>query len=86
MTKDEVVRIMGTPEKTAVDKVDNRALEVFFYRIQEVDFNLDDKDVSLVPIIFEEGSVLGWGENFYAQTVKGKADVLQTIDTERDDE
>lgn len=86
LTKDAVVQIMGAPDKSEKVMADNRTLEVLYYRIQEIDFELNDKSVSLVPVVFERGAVIGWGEYFYAQTIKDASDVRQEINLRKEDE
>jgi len=79
MSKEETIKIMGNPDKTEAYKIDSRAREFLFYRTQATDYYLNDKDINLTPVAFEDGLISGWGRNFYDQAIKFKSEIKQDI-------
>lgn len=81
MSKQEVLAVMGTDQASAkcwfVDiKIDNpykneilqgyiKKFEILYYytNSHDTDCNIDESD--LTPMVFENGKLLGWGQNFF---------------------
>jgi hypothetical protein len=68
-SKKDVTRIMGYPERNERYLVDSKDMEVWFYRTDVVNNNIDNPYSSM---IFQNGKLIGWGNNFYERTIKYK--------------
>jgi|GEM_PF-1130810 len=79
MSRNQITQIMGSPNKTEAYTIDNKAIEFLFYRTHACDMNLNDIDSYFTPIAIEKNSVIGWGRNFYDQTIKFKSEIKQDI-------
>jgi hypothetical protein len=66
MTKEEVRRVLGVPERTEGMRVGGRSLVTWFYTTRDS----QDRRVSL-PVTFENGRLSGWGESYYRRLPKG---------------
>jgi outer membrane protein assembly factor BamE (lipoprotein component of BamABCDE complex) len=69
MTRDEVIAIMGTPQKREA----YGRTEFLIYRTS---LNTNDPN-SFTPIAIVDGRVIGWGRNFYDNAVKADITVRQ---------
>jgi len=66
MTKEEVRRTLGAPEHTEGFRAGGRAVVVWHYLLE------GPKGRRLpTPLVFEEGRLSGWGENYYRQRLRG---------------
>ena len=73
MTKVEVQNIMGEPRKTEAYSKDGRNIEFWLYVTEGIDYYSYDRtlrDSNFTPLAFEDGKLIGWGRNFYDQTLK----------------
>ena len=63
MTKTQVLNIMGRPLS---DELYSKP-DVWFYQVQTVWADgLDTRD-ECMPLVFENGKLVGWGNNFYTR-------------------
>lgn len=71
MTKTEVQKAMGDPRKTEAYSKDGRNIEFWLYMTEGITIT-DRKlrDSNFTPLVFEDGKLIGWGRNFYDQTLK----------------
>ena len=60
MTRDEVRRVLGPPERTEGCRLGGRAVIVWYYLLE----GPQGRRVP-TPLVFEEGRLGGWGENYY---------------------
>jgi len=71
MTKAEVQNIMGEPRKTEAYSRDGRNIEFWLYMTEGRDiYDRTLRDSNFTPLAFEDGKLIGWGRNFYDQTLK----------------
>ncbi len=65
MTREEVRRLLGAPERTEGFRAGSRSLIVWFYL-------LDGRQGPRVftPLVFEDGRLSGWGEEFYRRRLR----------------
>ncbi len=75
MLKEDAIAIMGSPDKTEAYSLGDKQIEFLLYRTQAVDGALDDVDANFTPVAIEKGKVIGWGRNFYDQTIKLKLEI-----------
>lgn len=76
MTKAEVAQIMGQPRKTEAYSIEGRNIEFWLYLTEGItitDRSMGDKN--LTPLAFEDGTLIGWGRNFYDKTLKYQHDI-----------
>jgi hypothetical protein len=65
MTREEVRRVLGFPERTEGFQTGEGSVIVWFYLLG------DPKGRQMTtPIVFEEGRLRGWGENFYRRRLR----------------
>ena len=69
MTKDQVLKIMGEPVKEEFSTPDR-----WFYFVESVWLDGLTTEEECMPLIFEKGRLVGWGNRFYAdwRSVKSK--------------
>lgn len=60
----EVLQVMGPPEKSEKYSDKEKTMDVWFYRTNSASGGWDAED-SLTPIVFENDKLVGWGKNFY---------------------
>jgi hypothetical protein len=71
MTKVEVQNIMGEPRKTEAYSKDGRNIEFWLYMTEGIGiYDRTLRDSNFTPLAFEDGKLIGWGRNFYDQTLK----------------
>lgn len=71
MTKTEVIQVMGEPRTTEAYSMEGRNTEFWLYLTEGktiTDRSMGDKNFT--PLAFENGILIGWGRNFYDQTLK----------------
>jgi outer membrane protein assembly factor BamE (lipoprotein component of BamABCDE complex) len=66
-TKQEVLKIMGNPSKNEKYFADNNEMDVWFYRTSSFVSGGWDSDDYFTPMVFENGKLTGWGNDFYEQ-------------------
>jgi hypothetical protein len=65
MSREDVQRLLGPPERTEGFRAGGRAVIVWFYRLE----NRQGRRVA-TPLVFEEGRLTGWGENHYRRRLR----------------
>ncbi len=65
MTKEEVRRVLGVPERTEGMRAGGRSLVTWFYTTKDS----QNRRFSL-PVTFENGRLSGWGESYYLRLPK----------------
>jgi hypothetical protein len=65
MSKEEVRRVLGPPESTEGFRAGNRGVIVWTYWLA----GPQGRRV-LTPLVFEEGRLSGWGENYYRRRLR----------------
>lgn len=65
LTRDEVQRLLGLPERTEGFRVKGRGVIVWFYQLTDP----QGRRV-LTPVVFENGRVSGWGDTHYRRLLK----------------
>lgn len=77
-SKQEVLNKMSNPHRNERYITNGKEMDIWFYRTS---WNADDMetDDEFTPMVFENGKLIGWGRNYYDQTVKLKADIRQDI-------
>jgi hypothetical protein len=60
MSREDVRRILGAPERTEGFRVGRQAVVVWYYRLESRQGRL-----TLTPLVFEGGRLSGWGDNYY---------------------
>ena len=65
MSRQEVQRLLGPPARTEGFRLHGRGVIVWFYSLA----NRQGRRVD-TPLVFEEGRLSGWGENFYQRRLR----------------
>ena len=80
MTKSEVLQVMGEPIR------DERfvAPDLWFYYIDTVWLDGLVTEDECMPLIFENGVLVGWGNDFYIDYRLKRKDAAPVIDPEKD--
>jgi len=65
MSREDVRRVLGPPERTEGCQVGGRAVIVWYYLLE----GPQGRRV-LTPLVFEEGRLGGWGENYYRRRLR----------------
>jgi hypothetical protein len=60
MSREDVRRILGAPERTEGFRVGGQAVVVWYYRLES-----RQGRATLTPLVFEGGRLSGWGDNYY---------------------
>ncbi len=63
MTKDEVIAIMGMPQQ---DEVYTKP-DVWFYYVKPVWVDGLVTEDECMPLVFQDGKLIGWGNEYYAR-------------------
>jgi len=64
----ETLDEMGTPDKNEKYILRNQETSIWFYKVSPgIDRTGRDKD--LMPLVFENGKLIGWGKDIYYQTI-----------------
>lgn len=66
MSRDEVRRLLGAPERTEGFQAAGRGLIVWYYLLESRQARR-----LLTPLVFEEGRLSGWGEEYYKRRLRG---------------
>jgi len=76
MTKKQVMEIMGKPDlNESYQKVDGGAIVILFYYINRKWSNGNVTKDECTPIVFENGKLIGWGDEFYQSKIKIELDI-----------
>jgi hypothetical protein len=71
MSKAEVVSLMGEPfQREMFLNSKGEAIEVLLYQTKFVGMAISPNDNSLMPVVFKNKKLIGWGRNFYDTTKK----------------
>lgn len=66
MDKLQVMALLGSPDHAETFALTNgNAVEVFFYHTPNTVCRVDVLDDRLLPVVFQNGRVLGYGQNYY---------------------
>lgn len=65
MSKEEVRRVLGEPVRTEGFRAGGRGVIVWYYWLEEPQGRR-----GLTPLVFEEGRLSGWGDNYYRRRLK----------------
>ena len=63
MTKDDVLRIMGEPERNEIYSTP----DVWFYYVRPVWIDGLATEDECMPLVFRDGKLAGWGDEYYAR-------------------
>ena len=81
MSKQEVLNLMKAPQlNEAYRTQDGGSLEVFFYNTsfeythQEIEADCVERAIC-VPLVFENGRLIGWGKQFYENRIKVELEI-----------
>jgi len=69
-TKQEVLQLMGNPEKNEQYYRTDKKIDIWYYRTSSFESGGWDSDDYFTPMVFEDGKLIGWGEDFYDRKVK----------------
>ena len=83
MTQEEAIEFMGQPFKTEAYSIEGDGYIFLFYRTAGWNSSswppIQDTDSQFTPLRFENNKLIGWGRNFYDQTIKFKTELKQDI-------
>ncbi len=65
MSREDVQRVLGTPTRTEGYRSGGRAVIVWYYLLEDPQGRR-----ALTPLVFEEGRLSGWGENYYRRRLR----------------
>jgi len=66
MNKDQVLKIMGKPDlNEAYQSLYGKSVTIFFYYTQRQWNDGNTTKDECTPIVFEDGKLVGWGDEFY---------------------
>uniref|UniRef100_A0A7C3V9R8 Outer membrane protein assembly factor BamE n=1 Tax=Desulfobacca acetoxidans TaxID=60893 RepID=A0A7C3V9R8_9BACT len=68
LSRAEVQRLLGPPERTEGFRAGNRGIIVWYYLLE----NQPGRRV-LTPLVFEDGRLSGWGEDYYRRRLRETA-------------
>lgn len=74
VTKKDILKIMGRPDKIEVYTADNRVLEFLLYRTKGFDVLVKDKSVNFTPVAIDSASglVLSLDRKFYENVLNSR--------------
>lgn len=67
MTKEAVRRLLGVPDRTEGYRLEGKNIIIWFYALRDK----QERRVS-TPLVFEDGSLSGWGDAYYLRLPKGR--------------
>ena len=85
MTKPQVLEIMGEPIR---DELFAKP-DVWFYYIEPVWLDFQTTEDECMPLVFQDGKLVGWGNEYYARTrlvpssPKTNAEAIRELDLSR---
>jgi len=65
MSKDEMLKIMGTPRSSEVYQIKGKKIELLSYLTKKTAFEDHINQRHLTPIALQEGKVVGWGRSYF---------------------
>ena len=65
MSREEVRRVLGSPERTEGFRAGSRGVIVWYYRLEGPQGRR-----AVTPLVFEDGRLSGWGENYYQRRLR----------------
>ena len=69
--RDTAIATLGAPEKREAYQTQNGEIEFLFYRTKAWDGQgAMASDDQFTPVAFRGGKLVGWGRNYYEQTIK----------------
>ena len=73
----QFLQVMGSPTKREAYQLPNaRSVEFLFYRTDGwSNMSSTDTDAQFTPVAIENGSVVGWGRNYYNRVVRSAVDI-----------
>lgn len=75
-SKNEVLSIMGNPNKRESYKIGERVIEFLFYRTTGWYIRDPlDADYHFTPLAFENDKLTGWGRNYYDNVVRASIEI-----------
>jgi PBP1b-binding outer membrane lipoprotein LpoB len=66
MSREELLQVMGAPEKTQANNFGGQPTEVLSFRIK-ADYFTNDDDSNFIQVVVRNGKVIGWGDSFFSQ-------------------
>lgn len=72
-TKQEVLDIMGSPTKSEKYSSNKKEMDVWYYRTDSFATGGWDTDDYFTPVIFENGKLVGWGNDLYFQKITARS-------------
>jgi len=66
-SKEDVLKVMGYPSKSEKYTLASRDTDILFYRTSSFASGGWDSDDYFTPVIFEDGKLVGWGQDLYDQ-------------------
>lgn len=76
LTKDQVRAVMGTPYKTESYAQEGKNLDFWLYLTEGKSLSgLPLNDSNFTPLAFENGTLKGWGRNYYDTVLRIKKDI-----------
>lgn len=71
MTKEQVMAIMGKPDlNEAYQSLYGRSVVIFFYYTQRKWADGNTTKDECTPVVFENGKLVGWGDEFYKRKME----------------
>ena len=74
-TRDQVLATMGKPYKTETYVIAGKPVEFWLYLTEGKEIYGTLRDANFTPLAFENGVLMGWGRNYYDNTLRIKKDV-----------
>lgn len=81
-SKQEVLNSMGNPRRNEKYNINGKEIDIFFYRTSWTSDGAETDD-EFTPVVFENEKLIGWGRNFYDQTIKFKSEIKQDINIQQ---
>ena len=66
-SKEDVLKLMGNPSRSEKYTLASKETDIWFYRTNSFMSGGWDSDDYFTPVIFENGRLAGWGQDFYDQ-------------------
>lgn len=70
MSKNDVLNLLGEPRKTEAYSIADKNIEFWLYMTEGKGSDRKLNDSNFTPLAFENERLIGWGRNFYDQTLK----------------
>jgi hypothetical protein len=77
MTKEQVINAMGDPYKTEMYQIDGKPIEFWLYLTEGRSIRDQGiSDINFTPLAFSNGTLQGWGRNYYDNELKIRKQVI----------